>query len=369
MSSRSSRPGRGCGCLAGLGFLVLAWSGAGMLSLFERPPEKAEAPPAPGPEPSPDTPPEPLPETWRSNVGSLREFSRAETARRYRLSFGFVDHHGRTHRVSCLVDRQAHAAERARFGFDREAVNAELNLELSRLVDAEVSARGLGPFFRIEFEGAGGHTWSWNLPAGTEPGERERALAGLEALKAWLDRELPGQSERIRAAIYRRQGMLLRGNTLSVDYEKLIREGTDPLSDCFQVLRASGRGASGRPFLGLLLAFYQELKYEIPPDVAEGRETLGLRVPTDVLVSGRGDCDSKAVAFAAMWRRLPSHLVFIVVPGHALVGVETRALPGEETVRVGNRTFVLCEVAGPAKLSPGASPVKGSFEYVLIEPA
>lgn len=75
-----------------------------MLSLFERPPEKAEAPPAPGPEPSPDTPPEPLPETWRSNVGSLREFSRAETARRYRLSFGFVDHHGRTHRVSCLVD-------------------------------------------------------------------------------------------------------------------------------------------------------------------------------------------------------------------------------------------------------------------------
>ena len=32
---------------------------------------------------------------------------------------------------------------------------AELNGELSRIVDAEVSARGLGPWFRIEFYGAG----------------------------------------------------------------------------------------------------------------------------------------------------------------------------------------------------------------------
>ena len=54
---------------------------------------------------------------------------------------------------------------------------------------------------------------------------------------------------------------------------------------------------------------------------------------------------------------------------HARVGVEASALPGEETVRVGNRTFVLCEVAGPAKLRPGAKSVSGSFEYVLIEPA
>jgi hypothetical protein len=70
-----------------------------------------------------------------------------------------------------------------------------------------------------------------------------------------------------------------------------------------------------------------------------------------------------------MWRRLPTHLVFIVVPGHALVGVEAPALPDEQTVRVGNRTFVLCEVAGPAKLRPGARSISGSFEYVLVEPA
>lgn len=321
------------------------------------------------PAPVPEAAPETLPETWKSNVGALREFSRAETGRRYRLTFGFIDYHGRTHHVSCLVNREAHAAERARFGFDREAVNAELNRELALLVDAEVSARGLGPWFRIEFEGTGGHRWSWDLPAKMEANAKERARTAIEELTGWIDRELPGHNDRIRAAIYRRHGMLLKGNTLSIDYETLIRDGTEPLSDCFQVLRASGRGSSERQFMGLLLAFFQELKYEIPPDEEEGRQTLGLKVPTDVLVSGWGDCDSKSVAFAAMWRRLPSRLVFIVVPGHALVGVEARALPGEQAVRVGNRTFVLCEVAGPAKLSPGAKSVAGSFEYILIEPA
>lgn len=345
---------------------MLAWLVAGGLSLLEGPREVAETG-TPGPGPAPD--PETLPETFKSNVGALREFSRAETDRRYRLTFGFIDYQGRTHRVSCLVNREAHAAERARFGFDRATVNAELNRELALLVDAEVAARGLGPYFRIEFEGAGGHRWSWNIPAETAAAEKERARAGLEELKAWLDRELPGHAERVRAGIYRRGGLLLKGNELSIDYERLIREGTEPLSDCFQVLRASGRGSSVRQFMGLLLAFYQELEYEIPPDEVEGRQTLGLKTPTDVLVSGRGDCDSKAVAFAAMWRRIPTRLVFIVVPGHALVGVEAPALPGEKTVRVGNRTFILCEVAGPAKLRPGAESISGSFEYVLIEPA
>ena len=367
MSPSSSKPGRGCGCLAGVGVLVVAWLVTGGLALFETAREVTgtEAPPAPGPGPDPET----LPEAWKANVGALREFSRAETPRRYRLTFGFIDYHGRTHRVSCLVDREAHAAERAGFGYEPDAVYAELNGELARLAEAEISARGLGAWFQIEFHGAGGHRWSWNLPGGMEAAARSRALAAIEEMKAWLENELPRHDDRIRAAIYKRRGLLVEGKTLSIDYERLIQEGTDPLSDCFEALRASGRGSNGRQLRGLLLAFYQERGYEIPPDEEEGRRTLGLRVPTDVLVSGRGDCDSKSVAFAAMWRRLPARLVFILVPGHALVGVEAPALPGEETVRVGNRTFVLCEVAGPAKIAPGAKSVSGSFEYVLVEPA
>ncbi|MBK9375378.1 MAG: hypothetical protein IPN03_17035 [Holophagales bacterium] len=214
----------------------MAWLVAGGLSLLERPREMAETD-APGPAPDPGT----LPESWKSNPGALREFSRAETDRRYRLTFGFIDYHGRTHRVSCLVDREAHTAERAGFGYEPEAVNAELNAELTRLVDAEIAARRLGSWFRVEFYGAGGHRWSWNLPEGMGESDSKRALAGIEELKAWLDRELPAHDERIRAGIYKRRGLLLKERTLSIDYERLIRDGTAPLSDCYRALAASGR--------------------------------------------------------------------------------------------------------------------------------
>ena len=367
MTPGPARPGRGCGCLAGLGFLALAWFVTSTLALFETPrkPGSDGTPSASGEPPSPES----LPETWRTDVGALREFARGETPRRWRLSFGFIDYHGRTHRVACLVDRAAHAAERERFGYDLESLNAALNRELALLVDSEAAARGVGPYFRIEVHDAGAGRWSWTVPAGTGAAERGRAAAAIGELTDWIDRELPGRSEEIRAALYRERGMLLRGTTLSVDYEQLILRGTEPLDDCFRALHASGAGSSLRQYLGLLLAFYQELGYEVPPDEVDGRRTLGLRVPTDVLVWGRGDCDSKAVAFAAMWRRFPTRAVMVLVPGHALVGVEVPARPGERTVRVGNRTYVLCEVAGPGKWRPGARSVEGSFEYVLVEPA
>jgi hypothetical protein len=41
----------------------------------------------------------------------------------------------------------------------------------------------------------------------------------------------------------------------------------------------------------------------------------------------------------------------------------------EAYVRLGNRYFVLCEVAGPGKIPPGFGRISGSFEYVMIEPA
>ena len=92
-------------------------------------------------------------------------------------------------------------------------------------------------------------------------------------------------------------------------------------------------------------------------------------MPTAVLVRGAGDCDSKSATFCALWRHLPKRAILILVPGHALVGVEGKPRADEAYVRLGNRYFVLCEVAGPGKIPPGGTSISGDFEYVMIEPA
>lgn len=360
MSDAPSRPRRGCGCLVGLGVLALVWVVTGGLAFLDQ--FSAEA------EPEIPPPPETLPETFQFSPGELREFSREEEGLRWKLSYGFVDYHGRTHRVTCHVDRLAHENEKAGFGYVPEKVQAELHRELARVMDAEIARRRLEPYFRIQFKGWGGWTWSWELPAGLEQAEQARAQAAIDELVAWIDRELSNRDRAIRSEIYARHGLRLEDGTIHIDYEKLIEEGTAPLSDCFDALHEAGRGSSVRQYMGLLLAFLQELEYEIPPDEVDGRRSLGLRVPTDVLVSGKGDCDSKAVAFASMWRRLPTSLILILIPRHALVGVEADVYPDEEAVIVGNRSYVLCEVAGPGKIRPGGKSIPGSFEYVLIEP-
>jgi hypothetical protein len=94
-----------------------------------------------------------------------------------------------------------------------------------------------------------------------------------------------------------------------------------------------------------------------------------LWVPTQVLVKCKGDCDSKSVGLSSMLRRFGRRILFVLVPRHALIGVEMTPGPGEKYVRLGNRYFVLCDAAGPARIPPGGQAISGDFEYVMIEPA
>jgi hypothetical protein len=232
-------------------------------------------------------------------------------------------------------------------------------------MEEEGRSRGVLPYFTIEVYGQGGYRWHWDAPAGVDPATEER----IHAFHDWLDKDFLEEAKGITRRYFEGRGLRLEGDEIAVDYEEAVLHGTRSLEDCFQALRQVGDGDSERRLLGLFLAFIQELRYEIPPDVdRQGRHTLGFRVPSAVMVDGAGDCDSKAAAFCAMWRRLPKRSILILVPEHALVGVEGKPGPDEAYVRLGNRYFVLCEVAGPGKIPPGGEAISGNFEYVMIEP-
>lgn len=293
-------------------------------------------------------------------------FTKAPAGDRFRLSFGFVDHDGDPHQVTCSIRRQDYEREVAEFGFsDKERV-ATLRREMQALLEHEAEARGVDRYFTIEVHENLEYEWGYEVPetAGW------RAMQAAEEFHRWIDTKSGDAITPLFQRYYGARGFRLNGDMLQVDYERAVREATGPLADCFEALRRAGGQASAERQLSLFLSFFQDIRYELPPEVdARGRETLGFRVPTAVLVEGAGDCDSKAAAFCAIWRRLRAgRVILILVPEHALVGVEGKPGPDQAYVRLGNHYFILCEVAGPGKIPAGDTSIEGSFEYVLIEP-
>jgi hypothetical protein len=266
------------------------------------------------------------------------------------------------------VPRDAHEHETARFGYDETAV-ADARAERLRLwAERGLREQGLDGIVHLEIDGDG---WEarHELPPNMDPAAAARL--DIEARRFYRDLKLrlPDEWEAVTDALLRERGLLLDDGRMRIDYADLAARAAPPLEDCSVALRwAAGRGADRR-LLEIVLAFLQEIPYEVPPVPPAGPRTFGLFVPTEVLVGNHGDCDSKSVAFAALWQSASAPVVLVRVPGHMLLGVAVRPGPGERFVRLGNRYFVLCEVAGPAKIRPGHTRVQGTFEYVLLEPA
>jgi hypothetical protein len=324
--------------------------------------------PGPGPKarPTPAPAPTPVPEDYLKHVGALNRFERTQAAGDFVLSYGFIDHHGRRQEITCRVARSDHERELGGFGYNRQSIVARTDATLQVWVDGELATRGLAAHVHLRVKD-GSYDWKLHLPADPERREelRREAYAFLNRLYAIWGR----RRDAVREAHYRERGFLLERGSLQIDYPRLVFSAQRPLNDCTRALATAAAEDSDRQRLGLFVAFFQELRYEVPPSLIDGRETGGLFVPTEVLVNDHGDCDSKSVAFAAMWRRFSSAMLLIHLPRHMLVGVEARPRPGLQSVRVGNRYFVLCEVAGPGKWHPGAKGVAGHFEYLLLEPA
>jgi hypothetical protein len=318
----------------------------------------------PTPRPTPRPRPRPSPDVTRylRHPGEERRFAREDAGRSLRLGYGFVDYVGKHHIVTCTIQKSDIEAEQAAYGYVEGELRAALNSRLQDLIDAEAARRGIAEHVRLKTEGRGGYRWEQSWP--DEGVHRE-----LQAFEEWLKAEMPARRDEIQQQLYRERGFLLRDGQLSIDHNAIARRATPHLDDCLQELLRDAEGYPTKQLVGLLLAFYQELKYEVPPEKVGPKHIMGLWVPAEVLAEGKGDCDSKAVAFAAMWRRLQPRVIVILVPQHALIGVEAKPGPDESYVQIGNRYFVLCEVAGPSKLRPGYQPLKGSFQYVTIDPA
>jgi len=103
------------------------------------------------------------------------------------------------------------------------------------------------------------------------------------------------------------------------------------------------------------LVFFQTIPYDplTDHDVSNGIDFIA---PPVLLDLNRGDCDSKAVALGAVLHSLlpQRKLIIVLLPQHAIVGIDIAARPGERSLVFEGRSYVLMETAGPATFAVGA---------------
>ena len=266
------------------------------------------------------------------------DFKRNSRSGDEHLSFRWRDHERREHTTAFTLTKQAiREAEASFVEFSIEAMWWHLEHELKD----EVAKFGNGA--TIEFQRAG-DSLKWAIST--------RDAKQADALSARLVQRYNAAEKSYLAQHVRRR---VDERRIMVDYAGATQAQQGAMRAVARALGDTpGIDNNDRARIGLALAFFQEIPYALLED-KKRRGGDFLPAPA-LLAQNRGDCDSKAVALAAVlrtyapWRKL----AMITMPGHALLGVDMPAQPGERTIRVQARQWVAVEAAGPAMAEIGA---------------
>ncbi len=139
------------------------------------------------------------------------------------------------------------------------------------------------------------------------------------------------------------------GRRIIVDFAGATAALQQPMTAVARALGATPNvDNSDRARIALALAFFQEVPYAVLED-KERRGGDFLPAPA-LLAQNRGDCDSKAVALAAVLRTyVPGRrLAVVTMPEHAILAIDMPAEPGDWTIRAQGRQYVALEASGPA---------------------
>jgi hypothetical protein len=240
-----------------------------------------------------------------------------------------ADHHERA--VAFTLTRQAiKEAETSFLEFSMDAMWRSLELDLRD----EVEKFGNGARINLSRNIDG---LRWTLQA------RDQKAADLLSQRV-SERLERSQQAYLRAHLRRMVGE----HRVMVDFASAATAMQSPLRAVAKALGDAPDVANeDRDRIALALGFFQEVPYALLED--KQRRGGDFLLGPALLAQNRGDCDSKAVALAAVlktytrWRKL----VVVTMPGHAILAVDLPAQEGDWTVRSGGRQYVALEAAGP----------------------
>jgi hypothetical protein len=253
-----------------------------------------------------------------------------------RLSYRWRDAGRHERQLSFTLTREAIRAAEASFAeYSLDAmwrvVERDLRAEVARFGDA-----------RIEIQRtADGLRWTVETRDRTELAELQRRLD---------ERVLKSKRDYVK----RYQRRMVGERRIEVDFAAATQALLGPLQAVATALgQVPGVPDDERARMELALGFFQEIPYVTLND--KTRQGGDFLPGPALLAQNRGDCDSKAVALAAVLRSFTRFrkLAVVTMPGHALLAVEMPARPGDVTINRGGHSYVALEPAGPAVVPVG----------------
>jgi hypothetical protein len=166
-------------------------------------------------------------------------------------------------------------------------------------------------------------------------------------------RKIEKKQRKIKEEFLEKRFLRFVGDKIGVNYTLCVKKNRPRVKEVMKAMRDSNRNMSLQKFLALMLAFIQEIKFEVPPIKENNKYIGGFWVPPRVIVDNKGDCDSKGAAFASLWRTFKSYpLIIIRIPEHLFIGVAIPTI-GRNVLVINGLRYTLCEVTGPEKTPPG----------------
>jgi hypothetical protein len=206
--------------------------------------------------------------------------------------------------------------------------------------------------------------WAWTIPISQNDFKTE--TFGLDL------KYISGNQVEIEAA--NRNFFKLRDNKVSIDYSATVdffKELALPLYQKFKQ-QSDLEKLTYREQIEFLLRFLQDYPYGIVPTNFGGKFVNGLMPISEIFKTGWSDCDSKSLLMAAILSYHPyfhDRLAMILVPGHALLGIEMLPRPYEKYATHRGRKYVYAEPVGVVRTPLGQtnSPYSNSIRVIPID--
>ncbi len=252
------------------------------------------------------------------------DFKRASQSGDELLSYRWKDWNKREYATSFTLTRDAiKEAETSFRDFSMDAMWRTLEAELRD----EVARFGDGARINLTRNIDGLH---WTVQA------RDQKAADL------LSQRVNERLERAQQAYLRTYLRRMVGeHRVMVDFSLAASAMQGPLRAVAKALGDVPRaGGDDRDRIALALGFFEQIPYVVLEDT-QHRGGDFLPGPA-LLAENRGDCDSKAVALAAVLKTFvrSRKLVMVTMPGHALLAVDLPSGEGDWTVRSNGRQYV-----------------------------